>query len=114
MWSRLDTERKHWSLAAGDQLLPGRRTSHGGRKTHLQPPLLRAASDNEEETERRKEEIRVREREQGRKGGTGEEVATEKLMKGMRKERRKRERRDEDRKMHSGSSGSVARWRREG
>lgn len=91
MWSRLDTERKHWSLAAGDQRLPGRRSSDGGRKTHLQPPLLRAASHSEEETERRTQEIREGERE--REGGTGEEVGTEKLMKGMSKERRSRGRR---------------------
>lgn len=83
MWSRLDTERKHSSLAAGDQRLPGRRSSDGGRKTYLQPPLLRAASHNKEETERRTEEIREGERE--RKGGTGEEVEGGKIDEGNEK-----------------------------
>lgn len=79
MWSRLDTERKHSSLAAGDQLLPGRRTSDGGSKTYPQPPLLRAPST----TRKRQSEGKrtsEREREQGRNGGTGE-VGVENLMK---------------------------------
>lgn len=68
MWSRLDTERKHWSLAAGDQRLPGRRSSHGGRKTYLQPPLLRERQPQQgrdRAEDRGDQRGREREREEG-------------------------------------------------
>lgn len=35
-------------------MLAGRKISDGGRKTHLQPPLLRAAGNHKEERERRR------------------------------------------------------------